>query len=72
VTLCEKDLNSKSTLDEPLYSKITTTDLERAKSKIKETIDKANKDQQISNKEYKELLPTEKNPGKFYQIFKVH
>jgi hypothetical protein len=72
VTSCEKDLNSRSTLNEPHYSKIRNQDLEEAKSKIKETLNKAHQDQQITTSEYREMLPSEKNPGKFYQIFKVH
>jgi hypothetical protein len=72
VTSCEKDLNSISAKNEPHYTKITTKDLEIAKSKIKDKLNSALKAQQITNQEYKEMEPTEKNPGKFYQIFKVH
>jgi hypothetical protein len=72
VTSCEKDLNSTSANLEPNYTKITAKDLDAAKSKIKNTLNSALNAQQITNQEYKEMVPTEKNPGKFYQIFKVH
>jgi hypothetical protein len=47
-------------------------DLDGAKSKIETTLKKAHLTQQISKSEYKEMSPMEKNPGKFYQTFKVH
>jgi hypothetical protein len=72
VNSCEKDLNSRSPKNEPHYSKITKKDLETAKSKITDTLNSAHKAKQITTQEYNEMLPTEKNPGKFYQIFKVH
>ena len=72
VKSCEKDLTSCSVDNQPHYSKITTKDLEVAKSKIETTLKKAHLTQQISSSEYKEMSPMEKNPGKFYQIFKVH
>jgi hypothetical protein len=72
VKSCEKDLASKSVDDQPHYSKITKTDLDEAKSKIQTTLKKAQLTKQISNSEYSEMSPEEKNPGKFYHIFKVH
>jgi hypothetical protein len=69
VSSCETDLNSKSATNQPNYSKITASDLEEAKSKIKETLYIAHRNELITNVEYRELLPTDKKPGKFYQIF---
>jgi hypothetical protein len=72
VTSCENDLASKSVDNQPHYSKISEKDLECAKSKIELTLKKAKLTQQISSSEYNKMSPVEKNPGKFYQIFKVH
>jgi hypothetical protein len=72
VNSCESDLGSKSPKGEPHYSKIAKQDLEMAKSKITNTLNSAHMAKQITTQEYNEMLPTEKNPGKFYQIFKVH
>jgi hypothetical protein len=66
VTSCEKDLSGKTPNNEPHYSKITTRDLSVAKFKITDTLNSAYLAQQITNQELKEMLPTEKDPGKFY------
>ena len=72
VTSCEKDLSGKTPNNEPHYSKITSKDLNIAKSKITDTLNSAHRAQQITTQELNEMLPTEKDPGKFYHIFKVH
>ncbi len=66
------DLKSESLEGLPYYTKITEKTLDEAKHKIDRTLKKAHHAEQISNSEMNEMLATEKNPGKFYQIFKVH
>jgi hypothetical protein len=72
VKSCENDLNSRSSEDLPYYTKITEKTLEEAKHKIDQILKKAHLTGQISNSEKTEMLATDKNPGKFYQTFKVH
>jgi hypothetical protein len=46
--------------------------LEHAINKIDTTLKTALTKQEISSNEYKAMCTTDKEPGKFYQLFKFH
>jgi hypothetical protein len=47
-------------------------DLEAAKKEIDSTLKKALAQNEISQSEFIAMCTTDKGPGKFYQLFKVH
>ena len=73
---CNKHLSSEQIQPDgtkkPYYSKVDDSKLELAKSKILSLLQEALQKEYISKEEFKAMDPTEKTPGKFYELFKVH
>ena len=72
---CYEHLSSKITIndqEQPYYQKITLSDLQKAKDKIETILKKGHQEKFITKSELDAMLPSEKGPGKFYQLFKVH
>jgi len=46
--------------------------LQKAKDKIETILKKGHQEKFITKSELDAMLPSEKGPGKFYQLFKVH
>lgn len=72
---CYQHLSSQITIEnkvQPYYQKITLEDLNDAKIKIQDILKTGFQNNFISKSELDAMLPTEKGPGKFYQLFKVH
>ena len=69
---CEKHLESKQKQTDgtflPYYSKVAENTLEIVKDKIIDTIKKGLGNEYITKEEYEAMDPTEKGPGKFYEL----
>ena len=55
-----------------LYEKIEQKRFEEAKEEIDKKLKQGLKDKFITNDEFKAMEAKNRNPGKFYQLFKVH
>ena len=69
---CKNHLQAKTPNGKNYYSRSTEKDLIEAKKAIKSTLDEGRKLGFIDSTEHIFMDPTEKGPGKFYQIIKVH
>ena len=47
-------------------------DLKAARDKISDVVTSAYKDGLLTKDEFNDMNPTDKGPGKFYELFKVH
>ena len=54
------------------YEEIKPDIFEKAKKEIRKELKAGLENKVISTHEYNEMLPDDKTPGKFYQLFKVH
>ena len=72
----EQHLNSQQKQEDetykPYYCKVETEILELAKTKIHDVIEEAFDNEFIKKDEFESMNPFDKQPGKFYQLFKVH
>ena len=73
---CNEHLSSvQSQVDgtsKPYYQKVSESTLDTAKEKIIQLIEEGLDNEYISKEEFDAMNPSEKTPGKFYQLFKVH
>jgi non-homologous end joining protein Ku len=71
---CQEHLASKINPENPetYYKEIKEKDLDKAKDEIETVLRRALNKGEISKNEFNAMVPREKGPGKFYQIFKVH
>jgi len=56
----------------PYYQKVTEESLDLAEEKIMHLIEEGLDNEYISKTEFDAMNPSEKGPGKFYELFKVH
>jgi len=56
----------------PYYVQVEEKEVEETKKQIKSVLDTAADKNFITTEELKAMLADEKNPAKFYQLFKVH
>jgi hypothetical protein len=56
----------------PTIKKLPLQDMNNANIKIQDILKTGFQNNVISKSELDAMLPTEKGPGKFYQLFKVH
>ena len=54
------------------YKKVEDIELDRAKARIKNTLEEALENNIITEEEFRALNPDDKNPSKFYCNFKIH
>ena len=73
---CYNHLNSQQKQadgsSKPYYSEANESDLKAAKKEIHDVLKKALDDKIISENDFHTMDPSEKNAGKFYELFKVH
>ena len=73
---CNQHLNAKQPQVDgtflPYYQKVTDETLNIAKEKIVNLIQEGFDNEYISNDEFNAMDPSDKGPGKFYELFKVH
>ena len=76
VDSCSTHLSSKQLQPDgsqlPYYEKVEETIIREAKHLISSTLETGKEKGWINKDEFEAMLPDEKNPGKFYQLFKVH
>ena len=69
---CTDHLESTVLDNEKYYEETTLEKLEEAKKEIKSELDAGLSQSFISEKEFSAMNPTDKGPGKFYEIYKIH
>ena len=73
---CYKHLNSKQTQpdgsEKQYYSRVPTDILKNVKNEISNLLEEGLDNEYISKDEFEAMDPSEKGPGKFYELFKVH
>ena len=69
---CYEHLLSKQSETQFYYKKVEDIELERAKARIKDTLDDALEKNIITEEEFTAMNPEDKNPSKFYCNFKIH
>ena len=69
---CYEHLLSKQSETQTYYRKVDDLELDRAKVKIRNTLEEALKNKIITEEEFKAMDPDDKHPGKFYCNFKIH
>ena len=69
--LSNQQLQENGTLN-PYYVQVEETEVEETKKQIKSVLDTAADKNFITAEELKAMLADDKNPAKFYQLFKVH
>ena len=76
MTSCYKHLSSKQSQpdgsEKPYYSRVQPEVLDLVKSQISNLLEEGFDNEYISKDEYEAMDPSEKGPGKFYELFKNH
>ena len=69
---CYEHLLSKQSETQNYYKQVEDLELDRAKVKIRNTLEEALNNKIITEEEFKAMNPDDKNPGKLYCNFKIH
>ena len=69
---CYTHLTAEASPGNPYYSPVNVLDIEKTKTKIKEVLKEGLDKKIITQSEYQEMKPDDKNVGRFYCNFKVH
>ena len=69
---CYNYILSKTANNQPYYSQVDDSAVERAQKKIDSILEEGRKEKYITKNEFDAMSGKEKTPGRFYANFKVH